>query len=161
MIALYAAKCVKSGKGVQEILGRLPSYADRVRMTFLVPDPSSMQRNRYASPIVGAVVKVFDMQPVFEVRKGKIRLKSVKAGYLESVSEQYIKQVLRNKKEIDNELLLVVSSGCSLKEREALLDSIRKVSKFSEIRSQKASATISAHCGLRSFGMAYVKRIME
>ena len=161
MIALYAAKCVKSGKGVQEILGRLPSYADRVRMTFLVPDPSSMQRNRYASPIVGAVVKVFDMQPVFEVRKGKIRLKSVKAGYLESVSEQYIKQVLRNKKEIDNELLLVVSSGCSLKEREALLDSIRKVSRFGEIRSQKASATISAHCGLRSFGMAYAKRVTE
>ena len=161
MIALYAAKLAKNGRGVQEILDRIPAYGERVRMTFLVPDPVSMLRNRYASPLVGAFVRVFDVQPVFEVSKGKIRLKSLKAGYLEGVSEQYIRQALRNKKEIDRELLLVVYSGCSLQERETVMECIRKSGKFGDVLMQKASATISAHCGLHSFGMAYVKKSAE
>lgn len=161
MIAAHAARLVKEGKSVQHILDRLPAYAERVRMTFLVPDPKTMLQNRFASRFVGVLVRLFDLEPVFSVRRGKIRLKSLRAGYLESVADQFIKRMLREQRDMDNDLLLMVFSGCSLQERENTLKKMREGGRFNNILVQKASATISANCGLHSFGMAYVKKGAE
>ena len=158
MVALQAARMAMAGEGVNRILSAIEQFIPLVQTSFIVTRPGTIMRRRKMPWPVKAVTEVFGFDPVFRVRGGKLLLKSFKAGYITDPFEQYIKEAMRDKDRINPRLLFVTYSGVDQKERDEILETVRRTASFDEVIMQKASATVSSQCGKHSFGLIYAKR---
>lgn len=155
MVAVYAARVIKSGMSLEEILEDIEEYKRRVRINYLVPSIlESGTKYRVGVPLM-YVMNVFNMEPMFVWRRGKAKIKRFFLGYARSTPDQFVRYVLRNRRKIDPTRAYVTFSCCNSELREHVLEEIKRNYNFDELIVSKSTASTFINIGPSAFGITF------
>ena len=155
MVVIHAVDLLRKGNPVDEVIADLERYQKRIRLNFLIPSIRESNTKYRLGVIPRLFMNIFNVDPVFTTRNGKIRISRFMAGYVRSTQDQFIRSCLTSKRNINTDRLYVTFSGCSADKREHVLSVIERFSNFDEVIVVKASATSFCNCGPNSFGLVY------
>lgn len=154
-IVIKAVEMRSGGSSAEEIIDSLITMRKYVSTTFISHSTDYLYRNGRIGKIAHCLCHLLHIHPVMNLKDGKIKLKSVEFGGIDSASKRYIRKELRKYHSIDNHRLFITHAGCRVKKLSAIKDEISKISSFDEIITTKASATISSNCGADTFGLLF------
>lgn len=155
MMAVRASEMLRSGVRIEDALAELEDYKNRIKMYFLVPGMRQVNTKYHSSLLTRMLINVFNMDPVFMTKKGRLRIQRFMLGYTKSTSDQFIRYSLKGKKNIDQQRLYVTFSACQTEDREHILNEINKLIHFDEVIVNRASASTFINCGPNSFGLIF------
>ena len=158
LMVIRTAEMLRRGMRIEEIEKDLEQYRKTVKMEVLVPTLVRSE-SRYRDNLIPRImINVFNLEPVFTVRRGRISVKRFLFGYVRTTHEQFIRGAFMNKKNIKKDRLIVTFSGCSSEIREVILREIEHYASFSEIIVNKSSASTFVNCGPNTVGLIYEER---
>ena len=155
---LFAAQLAKEGKSAEYILEKLEELRHLVNTSFVVASTESLYLNNRLSRRMHELCDNLNVRPVIGVLQGKMKVCGIKIGSFEHAYKSYIRGQLKNKKRIDNRILIITHAGCTVKQQELIAAEVKKYMEFDTVIFQKACATISSNCGLGCFGLLYMKK---
>ena len=155
MMALRAVTLFRGGKTQEEVVAELEGYRKRVGMRYLLPTFDAMKSRYRAGILAATLIRVFNLEPVFAVRREQLVIHSFVMGYMRSTTDQFIRQTLHNRRGLKTDRLFVIFSGCPIELREHVLEEIAKYVQFREVIVNKASATSFINCGPLAIGLGY------
>ena len=158
MMAIHASELFRSGMRREEVEKDLDQYRSRISLNYLVPAMDKYNSHYKAGLVPRLMMNVFNLEPVFTVRKGNLSIRRFLFGYLRRTSEQFVRSCLANNVGVDSKRLFVTFSGCSTETREHVLKEIENLSNFDEVIVNKASATTLTNCGPNTIGLVYERR---
>ena len=155
MQVVKAAQLAIKGKNVDEIIEEVNEYEKNIITNFLIPSVDSISKKYNVNPIAKTLVKNFNFNVSYSVRKEKMQFRRFYSGYFVEPVMQYIMHNFKNKKNINKSILYVIYSGYTSEERHEILEEIKKYIKFEEIIVEKSSAVLTANSGTKFIGFSY------
>ena len=154
---LEAAKMIKSGAKLEDILARLYEIADKMKVYFAVSDLTYLEKGGRigrASSVIGNLLK---LRPVLKLEDGEVSLETKTFGERGAIS--YMEKILKN--EGKNSIYLYTAWGGTNQELQSTdilkktADTMRKV----EFKGRfEIGATIGSHSG-PVFGIGIISKI--
>jgi len=161
MMAIKASELFKSGLRLEEALEELERYKKRIQMNFLVPSLLDVNTKYSMKLMPRILMNVLNFEPVFTIKKGKLRIRRFLLGYIRSTSNQFVRSCLQDRSRIKTDRLYVIFSGYPLEQRALILENISKYIQFDEVIVNKASAASFANLGANSVGLVYESKTAE
>lgn len=158
LIILEAVKMAQQGASREMILQRLVELRKEVSTSFIVESTQTLRNVGRISPVIHKLCETILIHPVVCLRKSHMRVKSIYMGRQQNAVHKYIKRILRNKRQIDPEILFITYVGLSLEELQLIQEETLKIVPFKNIYLKKASAAIACNCGPGTFGLLYKKK---
>lgn len=158
LMVLHAAALAEEGKDVQEICEALEEYKELVCSNFLVPGTEALFRNGKVGGVVHRVCSLLNLHPVLHMSQNELKLWRIETGNIREAQGKYVKQLLRQGKQIDTRILFLTYAGCTVRQIEEILEEVEKYVHFEKIITQKASATVSGNCGVGVFGLMFMRK---
>lgn len=158
LIAMSAADMAENGSSVQEILAKIERLKSLVSSSVIVDSADFMYRNGRVSRIVKALCDAFQLHLVMKTKNGAITLGNAKHGKMQDAYRSYIRNALKDKKDIDTRVALVTHTGCTARQINEFRQEIAKYQKFENVFVEKASATVSCNCGPGSMGLTFMRK---
>ncbi len=157
LTAIRAAQLFRSGLRIEEVMQDLEQYRKKVQMQYLVPSLSKT-KSKYRAPVLPRILmNVFNLEPVFTVKRGRLAIQRFLFGYVRSTVDQFIRFTFLHKKNIKTTKLYVTFSACPMELREHVLEEIERYVHFDEVIVTKASASTFINCGPNAFGLTFEK----
>ncbi|MBP3729557.1 MAG: DegV family EDD domain-containing protein [Lachnospiraceae bacterium] len=155
MVIFRASELLQGGADMKQVISELEQYVKKTRLYFLLPSlPNAV--NRQNVPFLLRVLKnLFVLEPVFTVRRGKLRVWGFIGGYLRNNTEAFIRSVLRKVNKSDLKRLYVVFSGVSQRESAQVLEFIKNENGNYELISNHSSSATLVNCGPDGIGLIY------
>ena len=154
---LEAAKMVKSGMKLEDILARLYELTDMIKVYFAVSDLTYLEKGGRigkASSIIGSILKI---KPVLKIEDGEVTLETKTFGERGAIS--YMEKIIKN--ESKNSSYLYTAWGGTNNELQ-VTDTLKKAAEtFRRIEYKgrfEIGATIGTHSG-PVFGIGIVSKI--
>ena len=161
MMAVKASELFKSGLRLEEALDELERYKKRIQLNFLVPSLLEVNSKYRANIVPRVLMNVLNFEPVFTIKKGRLRIRRFLLGYIRSTGNQFVRGCLQNRNKIKTDRLYVIFSGYPPEQRALILENIGKYIQFDEIIVNKASAASFANLGANCVGLVYESKIVE
>ena len=158
MLVLYVAELAEKGYSRQEIMEEVERIKNQISTTFIIPSTDYMYTNKRIPLWMKRVADIFQLHLIMEMKKSHITLGGIEHGKMGKSYANYIRKMLKGKKNIDERILFITYAGCSVSQLHAFRREVEKYQKFERIVFQKASATISSNCGVGSMGLIYMKK---
>ncbi len=157
LLVIKAAQMAAKGEHADTVIQEVEEYRNNVVTNFLLPSIDMIEKVKKQSLLTKAFVKALNFIPALVIKNGDIKVQRFFLGYLNNLIIQYIRYNFANKKTIDTKGLFLIHTGYNEEERQLILKEIEKYIQFDEVILQKASATLSANCGIQALGFAYIK----
>lgn len=155
LMAIRTAEMLNQGMRMEEIDKDLEQYKRKLNMDYLVPSLLISGTKHKVGALPRIMMNVFNLEPVFSVKRGRISVKKFLFGYVRTTHEQFIRSTLMNNKSIKRDKLIVTFVGCSPDLRKSVLEYVEKYSNFNEVIVNKSSAATFINCGPDSVGLTY------
>lgn len=156
MLVLRAADYAADGMTPEQIRAQIARDAARTHTSFVVDSTEYMARVGRLSERMHKIFKVLMLHPMLVLGGSRIRVGSVMVGSRERVWKRYTSYVLRQRKNIDRQLLFITYAGLSDSELREIEAQVRREVVFKEVIFQKASSAILTNCGPGSFGLLFM-----
>ena len=103
---------------------------------------------------------VLKLRPCIEVSNdgGKMGVSKKYRGTMERVLEDYVKDRLNGRDDIDTTRIFITHSGISQERIDLVKAAIEKYIHFDEVYVSRAGCTISSHCGPGTLGILFVRK---
>lgn len=157
IIVMRAVELAEKGCSAKEILKEVDRMKYRVSTTFIVKNAEYLFRNGRVSKNVCDFCKAFNVHPVMEMRKGKIRLNSLRFGNYEKAVLRYVRRQLWNPGKISKKRAFITHTNCSLKVLSEVKKLTMKRCNFENLYVTEASATITSNCGEGTIGILVLR----
>lgn len=157
-LVLRAAELANEGRSCEEILSQLNELKTRISTSFIARNADYLYRNGRVSSFVKKLCSSFRIHPVLAMKNGSLRVKKIIIGSYDSACRSYIRQELKDEKNIEKRCGFITHAGCSVKMLRSITSEAEKCCHFDELKITNASATVTCNCGPDAFGVLYVKK---
>ena len=157
-LVLAAAEAAEAGKSVGEILPMLEDLAGRLEMSFVLDRLDYMKKGGRCSAVTALGANLLKLHPCIQVVDGKMAVVKKYRGSMEKVVEDYIRDRLTGREDIDFSRV-VLTDACrtaSLVETASRL--LAEDGRFGEVIRAKAGCTIFSHCGPDAIGIMFLRK---
>ena len=154
LVVLHAAKLASEGESVNEIMKEIENMRSKIKATYILPSTRIFYQRGLTDRFTAKICDTFKLHPVLGSFGNKISVMGVRVGKIENVWKNYIRFRLRNSNRIDDRIIYVVHTGCSVKQQEFIVEEIKKYNKFDRIIITQASVSSVCNSGLASIGLA-------
>ena len=158
LIVLRAAECAADGLSADAILNKIEDMKRRTRTSFIVESTEYLARSGRISPKINDLCKVLMLHPVLVLKNSNIGVGAVRVGTKDRVRKKYIASILNVMGTIDTSMLFITYAGLTREELEDIKKQVQRKVAFQNIICQKASSTISTHCGPGTFGLLFMTK---
>ena len=158
LIAMSAADMAENGSSVQEILEQIERLKHLVSCSVILESVDYMFRNRRVNRTVKDLCTAFQLHLVIRIKNGTITPIKAKHGKMRDAYRSYIRNALKDKKDIDTQVAFITHTGCTARQINEFRLEVAKYQKFENIFVEKASATISCNCGPGSMGLTFMRK---
>ena len=156
-LVFEAAKMASERKSLEAILRRLQEITPRVDASFIVDQLDSLYKGGRCSGLEMYGARVFQIKPCIEVINGKMIVGKKYNGSFKRCLEQYVKDKLKDKKDIDYSRVFITHPMCSAEIVDDVKATIAKLANFDEVVETPAGCTISSHCGPNTLGILFLR----
>lgn len=158
LVVLAACRMAQLNYNVQTIISELEKFRKRIDATFILDNTEFMKRSGRMSESLNMVFGALLIHPMIRLKDGKFKVSKLWFGSREKARRNYIAYMLRNRKDIDLDILFITYVGLSEYELGMIEKEIRRRAGFKRIIFQKASAAISVNSGSGTFSILYMKK---
>lgn len=155
LMVIEAARMVKEGRTVGEIVKELERMKSRVHTSFIVDNLDYLARAGQVGGRIANITKAFMIRPVLILKKGDMTVGKLYFGSRERAWKKYVSNILDTLISVDRRILFVTYAGLSQNELKKIKEEIDKKMVFEKIYFQKASPAIAVNCGPGSFGLLF------
>lgn len=156
-LVFEAAKMARESASLEDILRRLKEIAPRVDASFIVDQLDYLYKGGRCSGLEMYGARVFQIKPCIEVINGKMIVGKKYNGSFKRCLEQYVKDKLKDKKDIDYSRVFITHPMCSSDIVDDVKATIAKFAHFDEVIETPAGCTISSHCGPNTLGILFLR----
>lgn len=157
-LVIMAAELAKSGMAAEDIYEKVLKAVPRLDVSFVLNDLKYLYKGGRCSGVAALGANVLKLKPCIEVADGKMQVRKKYRGAFEKCAEEYIKDRLSGKNDIDLRRIFLTWSGCDPKLIKKLTKIIKDCLPFEEILVTEAGSTISGHCGPGCLGVLYLHK---
>lgn len=158
LIVLGAAECAAKGQSADAILNKIEDMKRRTRTSFIVENTEFLARSGRIAPKINELCKVLMLHPVLVLKNSSIGVGTFRVGTKDYVRRKYIASILNVTGTIDTRRLFITYAGLTKEELEDIKVQVQSKVAFQNIICQKASSTISTHCGPGTFGLLFMMK---
>ena len=158
LVLLAASDAVRAGKSPAEILDLLENVTGRVEASFVLDRLDYMKKGGRCSAVTAIGANLLRLHPCIQVVDGKMAVVKKYRGSMEKVVEDYIRDRLTGREDIDFSRV-VLTDACrtaSLVETASRL--LAEDGRFGEVIRAKAGCTIFCHCGPDTLGIMFLRK---
>lgn len=157
-IVYDAAWMAKNGVESEEICRRLEDSIPKVDASFVIDRLDYLHKGGRCSGLEAIGAKLLQIKPCIEVLGGKMKVGKKYRGSFERCLENYIKDRLFGKHDIDYSRVFITYPMCSAQTVAKVRDMIRSYADFEQIIETGAGCTVSSHCGPNTLGILYKRK---
>lgn len=159
-LVIKATELADWEKSADEIIAELEHMRQRITTGFIAEGAEYLYRTGNVGRFVRNMCEWLKMHPVLVIRKGAIKLKTVKFGNYDKAVLRYVRGEMIRRRRIDHTRLFITHASCSIKLLTKVKREVNRNCGFDDVSVTEASATISGNCGPNTIGVLYVKNDM-
>lgn len=157
-IVVEAAEMAESGASPEEIVSAMKELTKKVEASFFIEKLDYLRRGGRCSALTALGANLLSLHPCIEVKDGKMGVGKKYRGNMEKVAEQYVRERLEGRTDIQTDRIFVTHSPSDRKLVEFVKAEIPKYMKFDEIIETDAGCTVSSHCGPNTIGILFKRK---
>ena len=158
MAVLAAAEATKAGKTQAEILALLEDLLPRVEASFVLDTLDYMKKGGRCSAVLALGANLLRLHPCIEVQDNKMVVVKKYRGSMEKVVEDYIRDRLTGREDIDFSRVVLVDACRTASLVETASRLLAEDGRFGEVIRAKAGCTIFCHCGPDTLGIMFLRK---
>ncbi|MBD9097901.1 MAG: DegV family protein [Ruminococcaceae bacterium] len=157
-LVLEAAICRDKGMSAAEIVDYVNRMADKLNVSFVIDTLKYLYKGGRCSSLAALGANLLQLKPCIEVNDGAMSVGKKYRGKLASCIENYIKDRLEGRDDIDPHRIFITHSHCDPEVVQTAMNAVKKYQHFDEIYETTAGCTISVHCGPGTLGILYFNK---
>ncbi len=157
-IVVEAAEMAESGASPEEIVSAMKELTKKVEASFFIEKLDYLRRGGRCSALTALGANLLSLHPCIEVKDGKMGVGKKYRGNMEKVAEQYVRDRLEGRTDIQTDRIFVTHSPSDRELIEFVKAEIPKYMKFDEIIETDAGCTVSSHCGPNTIGILFKRK---
>ena len=157
-IVYDAALMAKDGVEPKEICRRLELTIPKVDASFMIDRLDYLHKGGRCSGLEAIGAKMLQIKPSIEVTDGKMKVGKKYRGSFEHCLEQYIKNKLYIKQDIDYSRVFITHPMCPAQTVAKAREIIQQYACFDEIIEARAGCTVACHCGPNTLGILFKRK---
>lgn len=158
LVALKAADLASRGAPLALLLKEIKKSSEQVLSSFVTETTRYLYKNGNVKKGVHTLCHILGIHPVLKLKGSRMVLGGIGCGNKSGFVRSYIRWALKHKKQIDTDMVYIVSSGYSYEYLEYVKEEIKRRVHFRKIIVNDASAAISANCGPGAIGILYARK---
>ena len=160
LLVMAAGNRIAAGMPVQQIVEELQALTQKVEASFIVDNLEFLHKGGRCSAVAMLGANVLKLKPCIEVSNegGAMGVSKKYRGTLERVLEDYVKDRLEGRTDIDTGRIFITHSGISQERIDLVKAAIEKYAHFNEVHVSRAGCTISSHCGPNTLGILFLRK---
>ncbi len=161
LLVLAAAERAQAGMSAAQIAEELRALVPTVESSFVIDNLEFLHKGGRCSTLAMMGANVLQLKPCIEVRvaeNGSMGVGKKYRGSLDKCLQQYVKDRLEGRTDIDTHRIFITHSGISDERVELVRNEVQKYAQFDEILVTRAGCTISAHCGPNTLGILFMTK---
>lgn len=157
-IVVEAAEMAESGASPEEIVSAMKELTKKVEASFFIEKLDYLRRGGRCSALTALGANLLSLHPCIEVKDGKMGVGKKYRGNMQKVAEQYVRDRLEGRTDIQTDRIFVTHSPSDRELVEFVKAEIPKYMKFDEIIETDAGCTVSSHCGPNTIGILFKRK---
>ncbi len=157
LLLLKAAKYIKQGLPVQEVVKKLKNLVPKVRSQFVIDTLDYLYKGGRVSTLSALMGGMLRIKPIIKVREGEMVVGKKARGNIRKGIDLLIHEFISNREYIDNEFVM---STHSLAHDSYLYieDKLKDQTEIENLIETDAGCVISSHCGKGTIGILYIMK---
>ncbi len=157
-LVIEASKLIKQGLTAQEISDELKRLVPKCHASFVIDKLDYLRAGGRCSTLAMLGANLLRIKPSIYVNNsdGSMTVGKKYRGTLEKVLVTYVHEKLEQYDKIRSERIFVTHAGIGEKFIEIVRNEVEKLHFFSNIFVERASCTISSHCGPGTIGILFM-----
>ena len=158
LVVLKACELAKSAQSVDQLKAELDAFTPRVEASFVLDKLEYMVKGGRCSSAAALGANLLNLKPSIEVKDGKMSVVKKYRGKYDSCLQNYVKDRLENREDIDRGTLFITHTPVSDECLEAVREAVKECGRFDNIYETEAGCTVSCHCGPGTLGVLFVRK---
>ncbi len=160
LLVMAAGDRIAAGMPIEQIVEELQALSQKVEASFIVDNLEFLHKGGRCSAVAMLGANVLKLKPCIEVSNegGAMGVSKKYRGTLERVLEDYVKDRLDGRTDIDTSRIFITHSGISQERIDLVKAAIEKYAHFDEVYVSRAGCTISSHCGPNTLGILFLRK---
>lgn len=158
LVVLKACELAKSAQSVDQLKAELDAFTPRVEASFVLDKLEYMVKGGRCSSAAALGANLLNLKPSIEVKDGKMSVVKKYRGKYDRCLQNYVKDRLENREDIDRGTLFITHTPVSDECLEAVREAVRECGRFDNIYETEAGCTVSCHCGPGTLGVLFVRK---
>lgn len=156
LLVIKACEMRDSGASAKEIAQNIQKLTASVRSSFILDTLEFLHKGGRCSGVAALGANLLKLKPCIEVVNNKMIVGKKYRGKLDAVLEQYTKDRLINRDDLDLSRVFITHSGVSQDIVEKVRKTICACADFDEILVSHTGCTITSHCGPNTLGVIFM-----
>lgn len=158
LVVLKACELAKSAQSVDQLKAELDAFTPRVEASFVLDKLEYMVKGGRCSSAAALGANLLNLKPSIEVKDGKMSVVKKYRGKYDRCLQNYVKDRLENREDIDRGTLFITHTPVSDECLEAVREAVKECGRFDNIYETEAGCTVSCHCGPGTLGVLFVRK---
>ena len=160
LAVLEAAKRIEAGMEAARVAEEVRELIPRCHASFTLDTLEFLYKGGRCSALAMFGANLLQLKPCIEVNNadGTMTVGKKYRGNIEKVREQYVKDKLLDRDDIDYEKIFITHSGTSDERALAVKKLVEQCGKFQNIYITRAGCTVSCHCGPETLGVLFMTK---
>ena len=157
-LVIETAKRIEKGMTAPEIAEEIKALVPKCHTSFVIDKLDYLRAGGRCSTLAMLGANLLQLKPSIEVnnKDGSMTVGKKYRGKLENVLIQYVHEQLDKYENIRNDKIFITHAGIGDKYVEIVKNELDKLHYFTEIFIERASCTISSHCGPGTLGILFM-----
>ncbi len=157
-LVIEASKMIKEGLPASEIAQQLRALTPKCHTSFVIDKLDYLRAGGRCSTLAMLGANLLRIKPSINVNNsdGSMTVGKKYRGPLEKVLVTYVHEKLEQYDKIRDERIFVTHAGIGEKYVKIVRDEVEKLKYFRNIYTERASCTISSHCGPGTIGILFM-----
>ncbi len=161
LIVIKAAELIAQGKSLKEVADEVRALVPKSHASFVIDKLNFLQAGGRCTAIEAFGANLLGLKPCIEVSTeefGKMGVNKKYRGKFDKVCIDYMNDIITKYGEVDTARAFVTHAGCDEAMVNAVRDALVEKNIFDEVFVNRASCTISSHCGPDTLGVLFMTK---
>ena len=160
LLVIEAAKRIAAGLPAEQVAEEVRALVPHCEASFVVDTLEFLHKGGRCSALAMMGANVLQLKPCIEVNteSGSMGVGKKYRGTTAKVREQYVRERLAGRTDIDYEKIFITHSGTSDENVERVRRVVEECGPFENIYVTRAGCTISSHCGPETLGVLFMTK---
>lgn len=160
LVVLEAAKRIEQGKDAAQVAEEAQALTSRCHASFVLDTLEFLHKGGRCSTLAMLGANMLQLKPCIEVNNadGTMGVGKKYRGTTPKAREQYVRDKLTGRDDIDYEKIFITHSGTSDEKIAQVRQVVEECGQFEHIYVTRAGCTISCHCGAETLGVLFMTK---